>query len=68
MHPRTLSGINHSRFIEDTVLYIYNFANPIGDFRNTGGRDEQIRLDRLIRAKTPYEPLEKLFDEPKELL
>lgn len=64
--PKDPKGVNHSRFIADTVLYIYNFANPIGDARNNG-RDEQIRLDHIIRAKPSYEPLEKLFDE-SELL
>lgn len=59
--------INHSRFIQDTVLYIYNFANPIGDAQHNG-REEQIRLDLLIRAKNPYESLETLFDESEEHL
>ena len=60
--PKDPTQVNHSRFIEDTIMYIYNFENPIGDFRNSGGRQEQIRLDRLIRSKQPYEPLNKLFD------
>ena len=58
---------NHSRYIEDTVMYIYNFANPIGDFRNSGGRQEQIRLDLLIRDKEPYAPLDNLFDKEEAL-
>lgn len=65
--PKDPDGINHSRFIEDTVLYIYNFANPIGDAQNNG-REEQIRLDRIIRAKPSYESLETLFDEQEDPL
>jgi glycosyltransferase involved in cell wall biosynthesis len=59
--PKDPHGINHSRFIEDTVLYIYNFANPIGDAQNNG-RIEQMNLDRLIRSKPPYEPLKNLYE------
>jgi len=58
--PLTPDGINHSRFIADTVLYIYNFSNPLGDAHTSHGREEQIRYDRLIRAKKPYEPLRTL--------
>ncbi len=61
--PKDPHGINHSRFIEDTVMYIYNFANPIGDFRNSGGRQEQMRLDHSIREKEVYEPLTTLFED-----
>ncbi len=58
--PKDETGKNHSRFIADTVLYVYNFENPIGDFRNTGGREEQIQLHRQINKKQPYEPLDHL--------
>ncbi len=52
-------GENHSSFIADTVMYVYNFENPIGDC--VTGRDKQVQLDSSIRrAKQPYEPLEDL--------
>jgi glycosyltransferase involved in cell wall biosynthesis len=54
-------GTNHSRFISD-ILYIYNNNNPLSDHRGDS-RDEQLRLDRLIRKKPPYEPLRSLFGE-----
>lgn len=55
------SGENHSRYIPD-ILYIYNNDNPLSDHRDDS-RDEQLRLDRLIRQKPPYEPLDTLFEE-----
>jgi glycosyltransferase involved in cell wall biosynthesis len=61
--PKGIHGVNHSRFIEDTVLYMYNFANPLGDAQSTHGREEQMGLDRMIRSKKPYEPLGSLFIE-----
>lgn len=48
---------NHSMFISDMVLYVYNFNNPISDFKVDGGRLEQIKLDKYIRSLPPYEPL-----------
>ncbi len=54
-------GINHSRYIED-ILYMYNFDNPLSDYQDTG-REEQIRLDRKIRKKQSYEPLDSLYEE-----
>ena len=56
--PKDEQGINHSAFIADMVLYVYNFENPIGDFQT--GRAEQIALDRYIRSQPPYEPLDHL--------
>ncbi len=53
-------GTNHSRYIED-ILYMYNFDNPMSDYQDAG-REEQIRLDRKIRKKQMYEPLESLFE------
>lgn len=56
--PKGARGKNHSVFIADTVLYVYNWDNQISDGHT--GRDEQIMLDRFIRAKPPYEPLDHL--------
>ena len=39
-------------------MYIYNYANPISDFRIDRGL--QLDLEKVIRAIKPYEPLEKL--------
>ena len=56
--PKDEQGINHSVFIADMVLYVYNFENPIGDFQT--GRAEQIALDCHIRSQPPYEPVDHL--------
>ncbi len=49
---------NHSTFIPE-ILYIYNYANPINDFRVN--HDLQLSLEKYIRAKTPYKPIESLY-------
>ena len=46
---------NHSKFIPD-IMYIYNYENPISDHRID--RSLQLALEKVIRARTPYEPLE----------
>ncbi len=56
-----MCGTEHSYYIED-LLYIYNNDNPISDHKDTG-RQEQIRLDRQIRNKERYKPLDSLFEE-----
>ncbi len=58
--PKDGYGVNHSVFIEDMVLYVYNFDNPINDARVGAGREDQIQLDRYIRSLPRYEPLEEL--------
>ncbi len=50
---------NHSVFIADTVLYVYNWNNPLCDGHGAG-LEEQQRLHNTISAKTPYTPLEHL--------
>ena len=60
--PRGKNGICHSRYIDDTILYIYNFSNPLGDAATQTGREEQIALKKQIRSQEKYKPLEKLFD------
>lgn len=54
--PASPCGTNHSLFIEDTVLYIYNTGTELNDHRIA--RDEQINMDLYIRSKKPYEPLD----------
>ncbi len=56
--PKGPVGVNHSMFIEDTVLYVYNAGTELND--HFIGRQEQIELDQLIRSKPPYEPLDSL--------
>jgi hypothetical protein len=58
--PYPGKGVNHSVFIEDMVLYVYNFNNPINDARVGAGREDQIKLDRYIRSLDRYEPLDEL--------
>ncbi len=58
--PKDPAGVNHSVFISDMVLYVYNFNNPINDARVGAGREDQIALDRYIRSLEQYEPLETL--------
>ena len=56
--PSSPSSVNHSVFIEDLVLYMYNAGTEANDHYTA--RDEQIYFDRLIRSKRPYEPLDSL--------
>lgn len=56
--PSGPEGVNHSLFIDDTVLYIYNAGTGCND--HCTGREEQIELDLLIRSKQSYEPLDQL--------
>ena len=58
--PKHETAKNHSVFITDTVLYVYNYDNPISDSSTDSGRTEQIRLDRHIRTLAPYAPLDHL--------
>jgi glycosyltransferase involved in cell wall biosynthesis len=54
-----MSSRAHFRFIPE-VLYIYNVHNPLNDFRER--HELQIKLNYYIRGKTPYTPLETLFE------
>lgn len=58
MYPMLEMAGVHSRFIPQ-VLYVYNTENPISDGKID--RTLQLSLDRYIRAKRPYDALEKLF-------
>ncbi len=53
-----MSSKGHIRFI-DQVLLKYNTMNPASDFRR---RNEQRRVDLLVRRCKPYTPLKILFD------
>lgn len=57
--PKDPAKKNHSVFIADTVLYVYNWDNPLCDGHGSG-LEEQQRLHSLIAAKEPYEPLNTL--------
>lgn len=55
--PLHTNAPNHSKFISD-IMYIYNYENPISD--HVIDRALQLKLEDVIRALKPYEPLEKL--------
>jgi glycosyltransferase involved in cell wall biosynthesis len=55
--PKHIGATCHFRHIKD-LLYIYNWANPISDFRIRNA--EQMAMVRYIRSKTPYEPIDQL--------
>lgn len=48
----------HSFFI-DKVLYTYNLDNPISDDKK---RDLQFEMELVIRKKTKYKKIDKLYD------
>lgn len=49
-----MAGI-HSKFVSD-VLYIYNNSHPQNDHKLSGPEEEE--MDRLIRSRDIYEPLQ----------
>lgn len=51
-----MASPHHFRFIPD-VLYIYNCANPINDYRVHG--NAQYEMGKKILAMEPYQPLDK---------
>ncbi|MCL5875976.1 MAG: glycosyltransferase family 2 protein [Candidatus Dependentiae bacterium] len=59
MFPMLEMAKGHAHYIDD-ILYIYNRSNPIGD-RNSN-RMLQESLERLIRAKSSYDPIKDLFE------
>lgn len=58
--PKEDGGKNHSTYIPE-ILYIYNFANPINDFRVNS--DLQYELSRYLRSLPPYSPIDTLEEE-----
>ncbi len=61
MYPVIEMSGKHHKCITD-VLYVYNIANPLNDFKERALL--QAQLDRFIRAKKRYSPLK---DKPHEL-
>lgn len=55
--PKDENAVSHCTFIPD-ILYIYNYVNPISD--HIIDRSLQLELEKVIRARKPYEPLETL--------
>lgn len=60
MLPMIELAEGHEYFIEE-VLYLYNLENPISDFIRD--RQEQVKIERLIRSLPSYSPLK---EHPKE--
>jgi len=59
MYPMLeMASQNHFQLIPD-VLYIYNLQNPISDFQKS--RPLQVQLEKVIRAKPPYQAINTLF-------
>lgn len=48
---------HHHAFIKE-ILYLYRVDNPLNDFRARA--ELQARMDRFIRSKPPYKPIDKL--------
>ncbi len=57
-----MAGFHH-KFIA-TVLMVYNIGNPLNDHKKIPGL--QQKLDRIIRQREPYKPLDVLFEETDE--
>lgn len=55
-----MCGTDKSRYISD-ILYVYNTSNPMSEF-NQNQDDEINRIVSVIRSKTPYTTLDKLYD------
>lgn len=55
--PLTPDSKSRSLFIPD-IMYIYNCSNPLNDHKVD--RSLQLKLEEVIRAIKPYNPLEKL--------
>lgn len=56
--PMIEQARDHFMFIPD-VLYLYNDLNPLSDHRKS--RKIQMDIDRFVRSRPIYKPLEKLF-------
>ncbi len=55
MFPMLEMAHGRIKFI-DKILYIYNQANPLNDFRIQV--QKQLLCERIIRAKASYQPLD----------
>lgn len=58
MFPMLEMAGNHSRHVPE-VLYVYNQSNPINDYKVR--LPLVLAMNKLIRSRKCYEPLEKLF-------
>jgi len=59
MYPMAeMAGGKHIRYISQ-VLYVYHVDSPINDFRINSHLAD--KLAKEIRARPPYQPLEKMF-------
>lgn len=54
-----MCGIDKSRYIPD-ILYVYNRENPMNESKQ--GQEEINRIEGLLRSLTPYETIEKLYE------
>lgn len=55
-----MCGTDKSRYIPD-ILYVYNRENPMNESKQS--QSEINRIEGVLRGLTPYETLEKLYDE-----
>ena len=60
MYPMIEMARNGHFMCMPKILYLYNAQNPINDHKVH--RRLQLKLEKFIRSKKPYEPLEKLSD------
>ena len=58
MFPLLEMSAAHCRYIPE-VLYVYNTANPLND--NKHHKELQLMLEKFIRKKQKYSPVEKLL-------
>lgn len=59
MFPMLEMAGNHARHV-DEVMYVYNNTNPLSEGRID--RPEVKRIEAMVRARKPYQRLEKLYD------
>lgn len=55
-----MCGTDKSRYIPD-ILYVYNRENPMNESKQ--GQNEINRIESILRGLTPYETLDKLYDD-----
>lgn len=53
-----MCGENKSRYLSD-ILYVYNRENPMNESKIS--QAEIDRIEKMLRSKTPYQTLEKLY-------
>lgn len=55
-----MCGVDKSRYIPD-ILYVYNRENPMNESKQS--QSEINRIEGILRSLTPYETLDKLYDD-----